>query len=84
MEHVEQFASKAYRYRLMFVMALGNFINAFDRASLSIAVPFIMREFNIDTVAMGMADEAKAMMHFEGAGEKIALDNIYVLIAAVK
>jgi MFS family permease len=55
LEHVDQFASKAYRYRLMFVMAMGNFINAFDRASLSIAVPFIMKEFNVDTVAMGMA-----------------------------
>jgi len=39
----------------MFVMAFGNFINAFDRASLSIAVPFIITEFNISTVAMGMA-----------------------------
>jgi ACS family glucarate transporter-like MFS transporter len=47
--------SRLYRLRIVALLTLCNFINAMDRASLSVAVPFIIKDFHIDTVAMGVA-----------------------------
>ena len=47
--------TKAYRIGVVALMTSGNFINAVDRASLSVAVPFIIKEFNTDTATMGVA-----------------------------
>lgn len=44
-----------YRICVVALLTSGNFINAVDRASLSIAVPFIIKDFQIDTATMGVA-----------------------------
>lgn len=44
-----------YRLGIIALLTLCNFINAMDRASLSVAVPFIIKDFHIDTIAMGIA-----------------------------
>ena len=45
----------AYRIGVVALLTFGTFINAVDRASLSVAVPSIIKEFGIDTVTMGIA-----------------------------
>ncbi|MDR3590376.1 MAG: MFS transporter [Negativicutes bacterium] len=47
--------TKTYRVGVVALLTLGNFINAVDRASLSVAVPFIIKDFQIDTATMGVA-----------------------------
>ena len=47
--------TKAYRYRVLALLTSGTFINAVDRASLSVAVPFIIKDFQVDTATMGIA-----------------------------
>jgi ACS family glucarate transporter-like MFS transporter len=44
-----------YRVGVLALITSCNFINALDRASLSVAVPTIVKEFNIDTATMGVA-----------------------------
>jgi len=41
--------------KVVMLLTTGTFINAVDRASLSIAVPAIIQEFGIDTATMGIA-----------------------------
>jgi len=45
------------KYRVMVVALLftGVVINSFDRAALSVAAPFIIKEFGIDAATMGVA-----------------------------
>jgi MFS family permease len=45
----------AYRIGVVALLTFGTFINAVDRASLSVAVPSIIKEFGIDTATMGIA-----------------------------
>ncbi|HUL00144.1 MAG TPA: MFS transporter [Nitrospirota bacterium] len=45
----------AYRIGVVALLTFGTFINAVDRASLSVAVPSIIKDFGIDTVTMGVA-----------------------------
>jgi MFS family permease len=47
--------TKAYRIGVIVLLTAGTFINALDRASLSVAAPFIIKEFHIDTATMGIA-----------------------------
>jgi ACS family glucarate transporter-like MFS transporter len=47
--------SKGYRVGVVALLTAGTFINALDRASLSVAAPFIMKEFHISTATMGVA-----------------------------
>ncbi len=47
--------TKAYRVGVVAMLTAGTFINAVDRASLSVAVPSIIKEFGIDTATMGVA-----------------------------
>jgi len=47
--------TKAYRVGVVAMLTAGTFINAVDRASLSVAVPSIIKEFGIDTATMGLA-----------------------------
>ncbi|MDR3592494.1 MAG: MFS transporter [Negativicutes bacterium] len=47
--------TKMYRFGVVALLTAGTFINAVDRASLSIAVPSIIKEFGIDTATMGFA-----------------------------
>jgi ACS family glucarate transporter-like MFS transporter len=47
--------TKAYRVGVVALLTAGTFINSLDRASLSVAAPFIMKEFHINTAAMGVA-----------------------------
>jgi MFS family permease len=47
--------TKGYRVGVVALLTAGTFINALDRASLSVAAPFIMKEFHIGTAAMGVA-----------------------------
>jgi ACS family glucarate transporter-like MFS transporter len=47
--------TKAYRLGVVALLTAGTFINAVDRASLSIAVPFIITDFGINTATMGVA-----------------------------
>ena len=47
--------SKNYRIGVVTLLTLCNFVNAMDRASLSVAAPFIIRDFHINTVEMGIA-----------------------------
>lgn len=47
--------SKNYRIGVVTLLTLCNFVNAMDRASLSVAVPYIIRDFHINTVEMGIA-----------------------------
>jgi len=45
----------AYRIGVVALLTFGTFINAVDRASLSVAVPSIIKDFGIDTATMGIA-----------------------------
>jgi len=47
--------TKKYRYGIVALLTSGNFINAVDRASLAVAAPFIIKDFQLDTVSMGVA-----------------------------
>jgi ACS family glucarate transporter-like MFS transporter len=47
--------TKAYRIGVVALLTAGTFINSLDRASLSVAVPVIIKEFHINTAAMGVA-----------------------------
>ncbi|MDR3561856.1 MAG: MFS transporter [Negativicutes bacterium] len=47
--------TRGYRFGVVALLTAGTFINAVDRASLSIAVPSIIKEFGIDTATMGVA-----------------------------
>ncbi|MDR3561660.1 MAG: MFS transporter [Negativicutes bacterium] len=47
--------TKGYRLGVVTLLTAGTFINAVDRASLSVAAPFIIKDFGIDTVTMGVA-----------------------------
>ena len=47
--------TKGYRIGVVALLTAGTFINSMDRASLSVAAPFIIKEFHISTVAMGVA-----------------------------
>ncbi len=44
-----------YRIGVVALLTFGTFINAVDRASLSVAVPSIIKEFGIDKATMGIA-----------------------------
>ena len=45
----------SYRIGVVALLTFGTFINAVDRASLSVAVPSIIKDFGIDTATMGIA-----------------------------
>jgi MFS family permease len=47
--------TRGYRIGVVALLTAGTFINSMDRASLSVAAPFIIKEFHISTVAMGVA-----------------------------
>ena len=47
--------SRLYRLQVIVLLTLCNFINAVDRTSLSVAVPFIIKDFHINTATMGVA-----------------------------
>lgn len=47
--------TKTYRLGIIALLTAGTFINAVDRASLSIAVPFIIKDFGINAATMGVA-----------------------------
>jgi ACS family glucarate transporter-like MFS transporter len=47
--------TKSYRLGVIGFITTCNFINALDRASLSVAVPSIIKEFHVDTATMGVA-----------------------------
>lgn len=47
--------TKAYRVGVVALLTAGTFINSLDRASLSVAAPFIIKEFHINTAVMGVA-----------------------------
>lgn len=47
--------TRAYRLGVVALLTAGTFINAVDRASLSVAAPFIIKDFAIDTATMGVA-----------------------------
>jgi ACS family glucarate transporter-like MFS transporter len=47
--------TKGYRIGVVALLTAGTFSNSMDRASLSVAAPFIIKEFHISTVAMGVA-----------------------------
>jgi len=52
---MEQQNTKKYRVGVISLLITATIINSFDRASLSIAAPFIIKEFGIDTAVMGIA-----------------------------
>ncbi|MDR3562330.1 MAG: MFS transporter [Negativicutes bacterium] len=43
-----------YRWKILAIMVCGTFINYVDRASLSIAAPYVMKEFNFSPAEMGI------------------------------
>jgi len=43
-----------YRWKILALMFFGSFINYIDRASLSIAAPFVMKEFSFSPAEMGV------------------------------
>jgi ACS family glucarate transporter-like MFS transporter len=47
--------TRTYRAGVVALLTAGTFINSVDRASLSVAVPFIIEEFKVDTATMGIA-----------------------------
>lgn len=48
-------STKSYRVGVVALLFAGTFINAVDRASLSVAAPLIIKEFQLDTASMGIA-----------------------------
>lgn len=51
---MEQYASTRYRWWIVFLLFSGTLINAFDRASLSISAPTLIKELGISPAEMGM------------------------------
>jgi MFS family permease len=47
--------TKKYRVMVVALLMTGVVINSFDRAALSVAAPFIIKEFGIDAATMGVA-----------------------------
>jgi ACS family glucarate transporter-like MFS transporter len=47
--------TRQYRWGVVGFITSCNFINALDRASLSVAVPTIIKEFHVSTTSMGIA-----------------------------
>jgi ACS family glucarate transporter-like MFS transporter len=47
--------TKSYRVGVVALLTAGTFINSLDRGSLSVAAPFIIKEFHISPAAMGVA-----------------------------
>ena len=47
--------TKSYRVGVVALLMTGVIINSFDRAALSVAAPFIIKEFGIDAAIMGVA-----------------------------
>lgn len=47
--------TKSYRLKVITLLTACTFINSLDRASLSVAVPFIIKDFGITKTAMGFA-----------------------------
>jgi MFS family permease len=47
--------TRAYRVWVVFLLTCGTFINAVDRASLSVAAPLIIKELHLDPAMMGIA-----------------------------
>ncbi|MDR3565504.1 MAG: MFS transporter [Negativicutes bacterium] len=47
--------TKLYRMWIVFLLTCGTFINAVDRASLSVAAPLIIKELHLDPALMGIA-----------------------------
>jgi len=47
--------TKSYRVGVVALLMTGVIINSFDRAALSVAAPFIIKEFGINTAIMGIA-----------------------------
>lgn len=45
---------RKYRWCVLFMLFLAAFINYVDRAALSIAAPFISKEFHLNAAMMGM------------------------------
>jgi len=43
-----------YRWKILAIMVCGTFINYIDRASLSIAAPYVMKEFSFSPAEMGI------------------------------
>jgi len=43
-----------YRWKVLAIMVCGSFINYVDRASLSIAAPYVMKEFSFSPAEMGI------------------------------
>lgn len=47
--------TKGYRVGVVALLMTGVIINSFDRAALSVAAPFIIKEFGVNTATMGVA-----------------------------
>ena len=45
---------KMYRLWIIFLLTAGTFINAVDRASLSVAAPVIIKDLYLDPALMGI------------------------------
>ena len=43
-----------YRWHILFMLFVASFINYIDRAALSIAAPYISREFHLNAAMLGM------------------------------
>lgn len=48
------YSSKKKRYWIIFLLFSSIFVNAIDRASLSVGAPMLMKDLNIDAAAMGV------------------------------
>jgi MFS transporter, ACS family, D-galactonate transporter len=48
-------SSAKYRYGVLALLMSATIINSFDRAALSVAVPFIIKDFGITAAVMGVA-----------------------------
>ena len=47
-------SDKMYRLWIIFLLTAATFINALDRASLSVAAPVIIKELQLDPALMGI------------------------------
>ena len=52
---MEQQNTKSYRVGVVALLMAGVVVNSFDRAALSVAAPFIIKEFGINAAIMGVA-----------------------------
>lgn len=50
----QKYGAKSYRMVITSLLMGGCFVNAVDRGSLSVAAPFILKEFNLDPAMMGL------------------------------